>query len=192
MEGYSCGGLCRLGEGWPPTANWFICWGRERRRQRVEGDPGPVGHPPRSPTHVGALTLAPWLVRGLRPSTPWGAMPGGPWSRWPGAAATCRSAALAKAPGKGSAEMPGLGDGGRGQGEPRPWAPPENEAVPHPGARCMVGAWQTTSLDDSGKERVPTFSSAKDQPRKSRCTRLSCAGPVTGIANLSQSLAAPA
>lgn len=34
-EEYSCGGSCRLEEGWPPTGNWFICWSRERRRQRV-------------------------------------------------------------------------------------------------------------------------------------------------------------
>lgn len=60
-EEYSCGGSCRLEEGWPPTGNWFICWSRERRRQRVgvgRGSPRPERQPPRFPTHVAALTLA--------------------------------------------------------------------------------------------------------------------------------------
>lgn len=96
---YSCGGSCRRGEGWPPTGNWLICWDQEKRRQRVR-----VGGTPAWEmllllrTHVVALTLAPWLAKGPKPSTPWGPMPAGPWSRGPGVAPTCRSAAPAKAP----------------------------------------------------------------------------------------------
>ena len=168
---YSCGGFCRLDEGWPPTAHWFICWGRERRRRRVEGDPSPVGHLPRSPTRMVALTLAPWLVRGLRPSTPWGAMPGGPWSRWPGVAATCMSAALAKAPGKGKRRDAWAGGMvAVDRDSPTPGHLQRMKLSPTPGDQRIVDAWQTMSLDDSGEEWVPTFSSAKDQPRNSRCT----------------------
>lgn len=108
-------------------------------------------------------------------------------------AATCRSAALAKAPGKGKRRDAWAGGMvAVDRDSPTPGHLQRMKLSPTLGAQHIVGAWQTMSLDDSGEEWVPTFSSAKDQLRNSRCTPFSCAGSVTGIANLSQSLTAPA
>lgn len=105
----------------------------------------------------------------------------------------CKSAALAKAPGKGKRRDAWAGGTVAVDRDiPTPGRLQRMKPSPTLGAQRIAGAWQTMSLDDSGKEWVPTFSSAKDQPRKSRCTPFSCAGPVTGTANLSQSLTAPA
>lgn len=146
-----------------------------------------------SPSQVVALTLAPWLAMGPRPRMPWWAMAAGLWSRGPGVAPTCRSAALVKAPARRkhrdawAGGTVSVGRDSSGPGHLQRMEPPA--AL---GAWRIVGSWQITSLGIVVKSGFLPAPLPRISLGRADALLLSCAGPMTDIANLSQSLTAPA
>ena len=185
--------------GWPPTGNWFICWGRERRRQRIKGGLQPCRTPPSlhdpcggtyAGSMVGQVTQTQHALGG---HASWAVEQG----TWGG------SHMQVSCPGQGTwikeaQRCPGWGNGGCGQGQPSPWAPPENAAMPHPWGPAYNRYLTNYFSGYSGGEWVPISCGPLSALLPSISSGIadvppfSCAGPVTDIANLSQILTAPA